>query len=163
MGGLYVQLYAYEHSDEVAGLVLVDPTPEEFGARLTDLLVALGTPVPAPSGEPTAEQVSFQQMRDARASASLRPMPLVVISHGRMPAADERPPGWPIAGEEQLLRELHEEIARLVPNGRHIIAEDSGHDIHKEEPELVVEAIESVIEAVRDSGTWATPAAALAS
>jgi pimeloyl-ACP methyl ester carboxylesterase len=163
MGGLYVQLYAYEYPDEVAGLVLVDPTPEEFSARLTDVLVALGTPVPAPTGEPTAEQISFQQMREARASGTLQPMPLVVISHGRMPTADERPPGWPIAEEEQLLRELHEEIARLVPNGRHIVAEESGHDIHKEQPALVVEAIKSVVEAVRGPSTWATPAPAAGS
>lgn len=163
MGGLYVQLYAYNYPDEVAGLVLVDPTPEEFSARLTDLLISLGTPIPTPTGEPTAEQISFQQMREARASGMLRPMPLVVISHGKMPTADERPPGWPIAAEEQLLRELHEEIARLVPNGRHVVAEESGHDIHKEQPALVVEAIKSVIEAVRDPTTWATPTGAVVS
>ena len=46
LGGLYVQLYAYQHRDEVAGLVLVDPTHEEFSARLADLLLELGTPIP---------------------------------------------------------------------------------------------------------------------
>jgi pimeloyl-ACP methyl ester carboxylesterase len=158
MGGLYVQLFAYQYPGETAGLVLVDPTPEEFGARLTELLIELGTPVPAPTGEPTAEQMSFQQMREARASATLPAIPLIVLSHGRMPAAEERPPGWPIAAEEQLLRLLHGEIAHLVPNGRHVVAEDSGHDIHKEQPALVVEAITSVVEAVRDPSTWATPA-----
>jgi hypothetical protein len=81
----------------------------------------------------------------------------VVLSHGRMPTEAERPPGWPIAAEEQILRELHEEIAHLAPNGRHVVAEDSGHDIHKEQPALVVEAITSVVEAVRDPSAWATP------
>jgi pimeloyl-ACP methyl ester carboxylesterase len=157
LGGLYVQLYAYQHPGETAGLVLVDPTPEEFGARLTELLIELGTPVPAPTGEPTAEEMSFQQMRGARASATLPAIPLVVLSHGRMPTEAERPPGWPIAAEEQILRDLHEETAHLVPKGRHVIAEDSGHDIHKEQPALVVEAITSVVEAVRNPSTWATP------
>jgi pimeloyl-ACP methyl ester carboxylesterase len=158
MGGLYVQLYAYQHPDEVGGLVLVDPTPEEFGARLADLLASLGTPVPATAGEPNAEQISFAQMRAARAAGTLPSVPLVVLSHGRAPAADERPPGWPIAAEEQLLRDLHEEIARLVPNGRHVVAEGSGHDIHMEQPDLVVEAIREVVAAVRDPSTWGTPA-----
>ncbi len=136
LGGLYVQLFAYQHPEEVAGLVLVDPTPEEFSAGLAELLTSLGTPVPAPVGEPTIQETSFQQMRAARAAGRLRPMPLVVLSHGRMATAEERPPGWPIAAEEQLLRELHEEIARLVPNGRHVVAEGSGHDIHQERPDI---------------------------
>jgi pimeloyl-ACP methyl ester carboxylesterase len=49
LGGLYVQLFAYRHPDEVAGLVLVDPTPEGFAERL-DILEAAqwGTPPPEP-------------------------------------------------------------------------------------------------------------------
>jgi hypothetical protein len=36
----------------------------------------------------------------------LQPMPLVVLSHGRLATAAERSPGWPIAAEEQLLWDL---------------------------------------------------------
>lgn len=156
MGGLYVQLFAYQHPDEVAGLVLVDPTPEEFSAGLRELLTSLGTPVPAPAGEPTVEETSFAQMRAARAAGTLRPMPLVVLSHGRPATAEERPPGWPIAAEEQLLWDLQDQIARLVPNGRHLVAERSGHDIHHEQPELVIDGVRAVVEAVRDPSTWAS-------
>ena len=163
MGGLYVQLYAYQHADEVAGLVLVDPTPEEFSARLGELATELGTPVPAAPASPVApgpDEVSFTQMRQARAAGTLRSMPLVVLSHGRAAEASERPPGWPVAEEERIWRELHAEIAQLVPNGRHVVAEASGHDIHQEQPDLVVKAILDVVAAGRDPSAWGTPVTA---
>ncbi len=161
LGGLYVQLYAYQHPDEVAGLVLVDPTPEEFPTRLAQLLVSLGTPVPArPEGIlPTVEEITIEQMRAARQAGTLRPMPLIVLSHGRADDPAERPLGWPLAEEERIFRELREELVRLVPSGRHVVAEGVGHDIHQERPELVIEAIQMVVVAGRNASTWATPIA----
>jgi pimeloyl-ACP methyl ester carboxylesterase len=159
LGGLYVQLFAYQHPDEVAGLVLVDPTHEEFPARLADLLLALGTPIPSAPREPDTDDLSFMQMREARGSGPLPPMPLIVLSHGRSAVPSERPAGWPLAEEERIWRELHAEIARMAPNGRHVIAEESGHDIHLEQPELVVEAIRTIVAAARDARTSATPSA----
>lgn len=110
MGGLYVQLYAYQYPDAVAGLVLLDPTPETFESELRDLIASLGTPVPENTGPVTTQQVSFQQMSEARASGALPQVPLVLISHGVMPPPEERPPGWPTEEEEALFRQLHMEI-----------------------------------------------------
>jgi pimeloyl-ACP methyl ester carboxylesterase len=159
MGGLYVQLYAYQHPDEVAGLVLVDPTPEEFTPRLIELLTSLGTPVPEPTGPVTIEQQSMDQMRSARATGALPEVPMVVISHGVAASPEERPPGWPIAEEEVLFQQLQMDIVRLVPGARHVVAEESRHDIHQEQPDLVIVAITDVVAAVRDPVSWATPSA----
>ena len=137
--------------------MLVDPTHEEFSARLGDALVALGTRVPLAPHEPDVDEMSFAQMREARASDPFPPMPLIVISHGRSADPAERPPGWPIVEEERIWRELHAELARMVPDGRHVIAETSRHDIPQEQPELVVSAIQAVVTAVRDPSDWATP------
>ena len=98
-------------------------------------------------------------MHEARASGPFAPMPLIVLSHGRSADPSERPPGWPIAEEERIWRETHAELARMVPAGRHVVAEGVGHDIHQERPELVNEAIRQVVSAVRAPSTWATPAA----
>ena len=86
-------------------------------------------------------------------------MPLVVLSHGRADAPAERPPGWPLAEEERIFRDLQEDLARLGPNGRQVVAEGVGHDIHQERPELVNEAIQTVVIAGRDVSTSATPVA----
>lgn len=157
MGGLYVQLYAYQYPQEVAGLVLVDPTPEEFTPGLIELLESLGTPVPEPAGPVTIEQRSMEQMREARASGTLPEVPMVVLSHGVAPTAAERPPGWPVEEEEALFQRLHLEIVESVPGARHVIAEASTHAIHQEEPDLVIAAITDVVAAVREPASWATP------
>jgi pimeloyl-ACP methyl ester carboxylesterase len=159
MGGLNVQLFAYQHPADVAGLVLVDPTPEEFSARLAGMLTSLGTPAPLPSPDVSIDETTFQQLREARLAGDLPPVPLVVLTHGIPDDPAERPPGWPMDEEERIFRELHAEIAALVPGARHVIAEQSRHSIHQEQPELVIESILDVVEAARDPATWATPSA----
>jgi pimeloyl-ACP methyl ester carboxylesterase len=45
--------------------------------------------------------------------------------------------------------ELQEDNATLSSNSKFIMVEGSGHDIEVDQPEVVVEAIQQVIEAVR--------------
>ena len=44
-----------------------------------------------------------------------------------------------------------EELARLSSNSKHLIAAESAHWIHLDEPELVVEAVREVVEQVRQA------------
>jgi pimeloyl-ACP methyl ester carboxylesterase len=59
------------------------------------------------------------------------------------------PAGWPIEEDEQLWRALHEDLADLVPGGRLVIAEQSGHFIQIDQPELVVNSILEVLTEVQ--------------
>ena len=52
------------------------------------------------------------------------------------------------------LRAANENLAMLVPNARFFVAKDSGHDIHQDQPELVIEAIRQVVVGVRLPATW---------
>lgn len=52
-----------------------------------------------------------------------------------------------------------QDLAQLVPDARLIIATESGHNIHQDQPELVIDAIQQVVAAVRDPSTWAAPVA----
>jgi hypothetical protein len=36
-----------------------------------------------------------------------------------------------------------------VPNAKHVTRTNSGHEIHKEQPQLVIDSIHEVVEAVR--------------
>ncbi len=97
-------------------------------------------------------------MREAALASPLRPLPLVVPAHGRSFEADTPPgaipPDYPWEIIEQVTRDLYTELAALVPGGRLIIAEESGRYIQLEQPDLVIEAIRQVVNAVRDPGTW---------
>jgi hypothetical protein len=50
-------------------------------------------------------------------------------------------------------KRAQQKLAELVPNAKHNTNTNSGHEIHKEQPQLVVEAIRDVVDAVR-SGSW---------
>ena len=46
-------------------------------------------------------------------------------------------------------KKAQERLAKLVSNEKHITNTNSGHEIHKEQPQLVIDAIREVVEAVR--------------
>jgi hypothetical protein len=86
---------------------------------------------------------SERQTRVALRRSPLRPMPLVVLPRGHPDA-----PGPFVEQEEELWLQLQRELAEMVPGSRHLITQ-SGHDIHHEQPELVLDAIRDVVRAVR--------------
>jgi pimeloyl-ACP methyl ester carboxylesterase len=169
-GGLVARLFAADHPDDVVGMVLIDSTNEnvwqQFKAVMTaeqwarfeastldnsELLAAY------PEAEmlwtaPLADTPSVTQVRQARRDAPLRPMPLVVLAHG-IPFADPFP-GWPSEATERVMRDAQDDIAGLVPDARLMIATGSGHNIHQDQPDLVIEAVRQVVTAVRDPSTW---------
>jgi pimeloyl-ACP methyl ester carboxylesterase len=158
-GGLYTQLYASTHPDQVAGLVLIDAVHSTYHQRRLALFKPL---LPADQWEALRqdaitvkhrlldpEQVdiwtSERQTRQALRHAPLRPMPLVALAHGR-----SHDPGAPFVEEdERLWRQLQRELSQLVEGGRLVVATESGHNIQDEQPELVLDAIRDVVHAVR--------------
>jgi pimeloyl-ACP methyl ester carboxylesterase len=169
VAGLFVQLYAATYPDDVAGLVLVDASHEEqptvLGALLTPEELALSQRLDFESGDPegilTAESYpeTLAQVRAARDAAPLRPMPLVVLIAGQTEelteagySAHEQAVWWP------LTRVFGADLASLVLGGRLIVVEESGHLIHEEQPQVVVQAITDVVSAVRDPSSWETAA-----
>jgi len=160
VGGLFVRLYASRYPDEVAGLVLVDASHEEQDARReamvpADLFEAEQQAVHA-NTEGIDLDASFAQVREARAAAPLRTMPLVVLSAGQGEPA-MFPEGWPMEAEAMLHDELQTDLAGLVSGGRHVVATQSGHYVQQSQPDAVVAAIRDVVQAARNSGSWETP------
>ena len=88
------------------------------------------------------------------AASPLRPMPLAVLGHGKpFPQSDEAP-GFTSGELEEFFRAGNADLATFVPKGRFTVASGSGHDIHQDQPELVIEAIRQVVAGVRDPDTW---------
>jgi len=79
--------------------------------------------------------------------------PLVVLMAGK---SDDPPSGVSAAEWKQLVDEKRQEKIKMVnlsSNHRLTVAEHSGHHIQLDEPELVVRAIEQVVESVRKQTT----------
>ena len=171
VGGLCMRLFASTWPDEVAAMVLVDATHEDVWIEFERVLSPAawdefqrltienpGLLAAYPEAEqlwrvPLLDDPNVALMHQARAESPLQPMPLVVLSHGIPFAAPF--PEWPTDQMERVMLTLQEDLAALVPNARHVIALQSGHDIHQDQPELVIEAIRQVVEAVRDPATLA--------
>ena len=158
--GLFSLLYASTYPRQVAGLVLIDAVHPAYHRRQLALLKPLLPPevwealrqeaiTPPPRlVDPEGIDIwtSERQTRVALRRAPLRPMPLVVLAHGR---PESSPPGWPGEEVERLWQQLQRELAQLVPGGRLVVATESGHNIQDDQPELVLDAIGDVVLAVR--------------
>ena len=173
-GGLIGRLYASTYPDQIAGLVLVDvlseglqdaETQEQWPIqrRLIEGDVSEGV-AEYPALETIEIDRSFDQLR---AAPPLRQMPLVVLSadrpwgpqipamiaEGKLPA--DVPPDFGYV-TDAAQKEAQMKLAQLVPNAKHITNTNSGHEIHKEQPQLVIDSIREVVEAVR-SGSRQLP------
>ena len=74
-------------------------------------------------------------------------MPLVVIT--RRDGGYQDGPGYTAAELEAERLRQQEDLARLSHDSLHIVDPASGHNVHVEDPQVVVDAIRSVVEAVR--------------
>jgi pimeloyl-ACP methyl ester carboxylesterase len=146
IGGLYANLFARMHPDEIAGVVLVDARPPDFSERCKAAGALVCAPpawlMPFVGGGSLAEYKwapkGMQQVRDA---PPFPPVPLVVVTGTNKPFEGK--------AFNQLWLETQAELSRLSPNGRHVICDHCGHYVHEDDPALVVEAIRDVVERSR--------------
>jgi pimeloyl-ACP methyl ester carboxylesterase len=167
-GGLVVRLYAMTYPQDVSGLVLIDAVSEFLQAGLTPEQRELWKPLLDPvTQEDIAEYGGIERadfdrsFEEVRAAAPLRPLPLIVLSADRpwgpqvppLIASGALPPdtlqdfGYVIDAAQ---KKAQEDLAKLVPGAEHITETNSGHDIHNEQPQLVIDAIRQVVDADRD-------------
>ena len=167
LGGVVGRLFAATYPAEVAGLVLVDASHEEQRERFQAVMaperwaVLDGMAMNPPGLDVYTEieridlEASFAQMRDAATVRPLAPIPLVVVTHGRGYSAAEIPAGISAEAMEAVWQDLQADLAGLTPTARQIVARKSGHYVLLEQPEVVIEAIRSVVVAVRNRGSGA--------
>ncbi|NLG70763.1 MAG: alpha/beta hydrolase [Chloroflexi bacterium] len=95
-------------------------------------------------------EIVWQNMEQVRAAqiSSFGDIPLRVLAHDRLDVI----PGVRLSPEAgQAWLEMQEELSRLSTNGKLVITRQSGHDILFEQPDLVIEAILDVVQAVRSA------------
>jgi pimeloyl-ACP methyl ester carboxylesterase len=169
IAGFDVRVFASDHPERAAGLVLVDASHEDQAhevpqlARFVPLLSTLGVfrllgvsfgeriESLAPSVRQFARATSFRaagyqaaadeiihiwdSASEVRSSRRKLTIPVLVITGGR--GADEN---W---------RQLQRDQASLSERGCLIVAEQSGHVVQVDQPEVVVNAIRTVVETAR--------------
>ena len=155
------RVYASQHPADVAGLVLIDPESEDLEARWKAVLPAEMTAdwiADYWGGNP--EGIALAESEDqVRNATPLPQVPLIVIGHGDASADTHLiPAGWPGEVLDPIWKELVAKQAELIPGGRLVVAEQSDHGIPFVQPEIIVDAVRDVVEAVRDPSSWAASA-----
>ncbi|HEY2143655.1 MAG TPA: alpha/beta hydrolase [Candidatus Udaeobacter sp.] len=165
-GGIFARLYARTYPKEVVGMVLVDALSEKVRSALTPeqwkLYVNFGFTKPTPGLEKYKEietldvNASLDQVQKATKAEPLRPIPLFVLTQGQ---PFDLSPWKPLPAEfpgalDTAWHTAQDALATLAPNARHKTATKSAHYIQIQEPQLVIDAVKQVVEAVRNPATW---------
>ena len=202
-GGLNMILFAAEHPDDVAGVVLIDSShPEQTAAlaeaptvlavqdaeiaglgelataveagEVTAADVVANAPADLPDDlretwaqlfvQPTSLNTAVAEYAEFETSASqvadngsLGDIPLVVLAHGQsldtvFPAEVLESLGLTpeeIERYEEIWRGLQEDHLSRSTDSSLVVAENSPHYIYREEPELVVTAVQDLVEAAQ--------------
>ncbi len=176
MGGLLARAYAATYPDQVAGLVLLDSTTERNfdeieaarGVVVAQIDAALavarpGVPVIGlPAGTSPEMQMAFTpevlrgvkaefealdrltpQTRPSSAPGALGDLPLIVVPRGRTMS--------PPSADDLDHRQGQEELLRLSSNAVLTVAENSGHTVPLDEPQVVADAVRRLLDALKSS------------
>jgi pimeloyl-ACP methyl ester carboxylesterase len=155
-GGLIARLYASAYPDAVAGLVLDDALSEGLYAGLTEAQREVLEKI---NLEPERVDTtgSFAQVISA---PRVRTMPTVVLTADLPPISTDDvqsgkfPPFVTVEFANALWSAqiaAQDGLAKLFPSARHVTNTNSHHYIHLEQPQLVVDAIRDVVDAVRSA------------
>ena len=158
-GGFLIRSYAARHPGQVAGMVFVDPSDEHQNVELRKLdpagvdsdtrLLAQFMP---PKLQPELGQV--QAILDSgklELAGPLPDVPVALLTSVQRRAKPELFLETPAAVE--VWRDLHARFFRGFRSGSHVVTPHSGHNIHQEQPQLVIDAIGQVIAAAETART----------
>lgn len=156
-GGDVVRLYAAAHPTTTAGLVLVDALSEDLLTRLTpeqsNTLERLNSPT-TQGRPPGAEEFRFSVVFPELRAATLPRVPTVVLTADRkvISDADIASGQLPTFVTQEFADALwsaqlaaQDDLAAKFPGSLHITKTSSGHYIHIEQPQIVVDATVQVI------------------
>jgi pimeloyl-ACP methyl ester carboxylesterase len=153
MGGINVRLFASEHFDEVAGMVLVDAMTDEQPSRYWALIPDSDMAEFRAGLSRLHEGLDFDSLvagfAEMRASSrSIGDKPLVILTRGK----EEMLPGGSPEHTARMLGVWHEmqaDLSHLSTNAVQIVAENSRHFIQWDAPRLVVASVREVVGASR--------------
>lgn len=149
LGGLYMQYYARNYPEEVAGLLLVDSTHHDQLARMRAQVPAMYGTVRAVSLVmigPMRREFADSTLAGEQVRASPLPAgtPTIVLSSTR--AAPGETPAF-----RALMRRLQDDIAAEFGARRHTFPLASGHYIQRDRPQAVIDAARELAGCVADS------------
>ena len=141
------------------GLIDGDDLPPEMQA-MENTLVYRPHFISTMVGENEGVALTSPQIREVSVADSLGDVPLVVLTAAGPVEDQPRPSSMSLdeARQDFVLRHrLQREMLALSSSSRQVLAERSGHQIHKDQPELVIEVVSDLVEQLRSSSERRRP------
>lgn len=163
-GGIVARIFAGQHPEMVAGVVLVDPAVE---GQFEQIAAAL--PPENPQDPPSLRQFRQFWSQDYRDPGKNREgidflssfeqvcaekfplgIPMVVLTSGNLLPELA---GYPVEAQRcrEIWWDLQDRVARLASNPDHRLVENSGHFIQRDQPGAVAAAILEIVQKARHS------------
>ncbi len=176
-GGFNARNFANRRADEIAGVILVDasheaqferlekdngksvlptknsfylphlPIPENLPVKIQSLAKRFS--VTRKNYSVVREELSWmrQSAIETKKNKQDFEFPVVIVSRGKQENTDS-----PEGNRKELIwQELQQDLMKLSSNSRRIIARNAGHNIHLEQPEIILNAIQSIVSRTRIS------------
>jgi len=168
-GGYNMRVFAAAHPKKISGLVLVDASHEDQYERLDinipksrriNRRIAIAPPrvkeFPVLKKNQSLQDRAFrtaryeisslyQSSRQVERFGNIPTVPLIVISRG----VEEWFGNDHARQREKTWIKLQQDLTYLSPISQHIFANNSGHNIHQQQPEIIVDAISEVTHLAR--------------
>src|SRR5258708_32828363 len=143
ISGFYARRFVTRYPREVAGLVFIDSSHEEHALRLHEL------DPQGPGLDDMTKRLGFYVKPGERLEWRTE-LPLIVLGRGKpvqrrardgSDSQTNRMTEEQFAAWERIWRGLQEDLAKRSTHGEFRLAEQSGHFIQRDQPELVIQAI----------------------
>ena len=138
-GGVNMQLFAAEYEADVSGLILVDVTPKDYRERFL--------PTMSPDFQQAYQQQfvregnyeefmeSLKQLKETELALQI---PVIVIAAGKKAHYSSE--------SQRLWNDMQKELTQISSNSEFVLTEASAHYIQRDEPDVVLAAINRLIE-----------------
>ena len=147
LGGSFARVFGAIYPDDVAGLVLIDPAPDDFYERAAREHPDIWQPMLEEQNRQIASGAQGTQaewaawdltMSEARRSDAGIRAPIILLTATR----DDD-------GLQSIWIDEHRKWAARMPDLHHRLVEDSGHAIFRDKPDVVIEAVRGMVDRVR--------------
>jgi pimeloyl-ACP methyl ester carboxylesterase len=158
IAGVHMRVFASRFPEEIAGLVFVDASHEhyftEWQARFPEIFAGWQRENDSRLAAFPGALAEWKGMQ-ALLPAFGMPVPLPDVPAAVLTGLRLDPPSGIYTAEfntaaNEWWFDAHEMLTGSLPRGTHVASDRSGHYIHHDEPELVIEAIRQVLAAARE-------------
>jgi pimeloyl-ACP methyl ester carboxylesterase len=160
-GGNVVRLFASMYPEDMGGLILEDTQHEDVLDEMRKILEGkdleafdqlMADRFSTPENPKTEADYRNMTREQLRKSKPLPRIPFVVLtSAGRAKAMQPLFSDAAIEKMEKSDEDLNNKLAALIPGGRLIVVEGTGHNIHMDKPEVLITPVVEMIRVVRES------------